>query len=515
MATLSGPGLKQAMTSPPLNSAGISIRKLAAGVRHGDWRAVDVVEGALQRAQQDPLNAWLHVDAEAAMRHAEQTDAVRRVQGTLGPLAGIPIGVKDNIHVLGMPTTCASRMLQGYLPPFQATAMTRLQEAGAVLIGKTNMDEFAMGSSGEFSVASPTRNPWRPERSPGGSSSGSAAAVASGQLLAAIGTDTGGSVRQPAAFCGVVGFKPTWGRISRHGLVAFASSMDQLGPLTRNVADAALLYAIMAGRDPLDATTSAAAVTIPGDDDTSALSGLRVGVVRELLDGVQVDIARACRHIEDLLRDAGARIVPVSLPMATHAVATYQVIAAAEASSNLARFDGVRLGHRCISASSLTELQSRSRAEGFGAEVKRRILLGTWVLSAGYGDGYFSQAQRVRTLLCREFTQAFSQCDVLLTPTTPTTAFSLGERTHDPVHMYLADLFTVSANLAGLPAISLPVGLDHEGLPIGIQLMSAPFAEERLLAAAQSLEARLPQQPEPPHRAAETQRGHSGTRAFA
>ena len=503
------------MSNPLPYTTQPSIRELVEGLHRGDWRAVDVVEAALQRAQQDQLNAWLHVDAEAAMRHAEQTDAVRRAQGTLGPLAGIPIGVKDNIHVLGMPTTCASRMLQGYMPPFQAAAMTRLQKAGAILIGKTNMDEFAMGSSGEFSFASPTRNPWRPDRAPGGSSSGSAAAVASSQTLAAIGTDTGGSVRQPAAFCGVVGFKPTWGRISRHGIVAFASSMDQLGPLTRNVADAALLYAIMAGHDLLDATTSAAAVTIPRADCTNALPGLRIGVTRELLDGVQPDIARAYHAIEHLLRDAGAHIVPMSLPMATHAVATYQVIAAAEASSNLARFDGVRLGHRTAEASSLAALQSRSRAEGFGAEVKRRILLGTWVLSHGYGDEYLSQAQRVRTLICRDFAQAFSQCDVLLTPTTPTTAFSLGERTHDPVHMYLADLFTVSANLAGLPAISLPAGLDHEGLPIGMQFMSAPFAEETLLAAAQSLESLLPKRPELHFRAAETQRGHSETEAGA
>ena len=490
-----------------------SLRELIAGLRDGRCRAADVVEAALRQAQQDPLNAWLHVAAEHAMRQAQQTDAVRRASGRLGPLAGIPIGVKDNIHVADMPTTCASRMLRGYLPPFQATAMTRLQDAGVVMLGKLNMDEFAMGSSGEFSVAGPTRNPWRPDHSPGGSSSGSAAAVASGQVLAAIGTDTGGSVRQPAAFCGIVGFKPTWGRISRHGLVAFASSMDQMGPLTRNVADAALLYAIMAGHDPLDATSSAAAVTIPHADYTNALPGLRVGVSHELLDGVQPDIARAYHAIEHLLRNAGAHIVPVALPMTRHAVATYQIIAAAEASSNLARYDGVRLGHRCADASSLAELQARSRAEGFGAEVKRRILLGTWVLSVGHGDGYFSHAQRVRTLICREFESAFSQCDVLFTPTTPTTAFAQGERTHDPIQMYLADLFTVSANLAGLPAISLPVGLDHDGLPIGMQLMAAPFAEERLLAAAQSLESLLPQLPEPPFRAAETQRAHSETKA--
>lgn len=490
-----------------------SVRELVAGPRDGRWRAVDVVEAVLREVQQDPSNAWLHVAAEQALRQAEQVDAARRAGADLGLLAGVPLCVKDNIHVTGMPTTCASRMLQGYMPPFEATAITRLRSAGAVVLGKGNLDEFAMGSSGEHSVAGPTRNPWRPERSPGGSSSGSAAAVASGQVLAAIGSDTGGSVRQPAAFCGLVGFKPTWGRISRHGLVAFASSMDQLGPLTRNVADAALLYAIMAGHNRLDATSSSTAVRIPDASNTSALPGLRVGVAHEFLDGVQPDIARAHVYIESLLQDAGADIIPVALPMTRHAVATYQVISAAEASSNLARFDGVRLGHRTADASSLAELQSLSRAEGFGEEVKRRILLGTWVLSAGYGDGYFSQAQRVRTLIIREFEEAFSKCDVLLTPTTPTTAFALGERTHDPVQMYLADLFTVSANLAGLPAISLPVGLDREGLPIGMQLMAAPFAEERLLAAAQSLESLLPQLPEPHFRAAVTPRAHSETEA--
>jgi aspartyl-tRNA(Asn)/glutamyl-tRNA(Gln) amidotransferase subunit A len=437
-------------------------------------------------ALEPAIDAFLLVAPERALASARRLDEALAAGAPAPALAGVPLAVKDVLHVGGLPTTCGSRILEGYRPPFAATAVARLEAAGAIVLGKANMDEFAMGSSTERSAFKPTRNPWDPARVPGGSSGGSAAAVAARLAPLALGTDTGGSIRQPAAFCGVVGLKPTWGRVSRYGLVAFASSLDQAGPLARTVEDVALACTVLFGRDPKDATSAEE----PLPDLDAALraeaAGLRVGVPWGFLArGVEEETMARFRDALDALASAGATVVDVSLPHLPHAIAAYYLVATAEASSNLARYDGVRYGRRAPGVHDLPALYGRTRDLGFGPEVKRRIILGTFALSSGYYDAYYLRAQKVRTLIRRDFDAAFEACDVIATPTTPTPAFRLGEKTGDPLQMYLADIFTVPANLAGLPALSLPCGLAG-GLPVGLQLTGRAFDEATLLRAGAS-----------------------------
>ena len=472
--------------------------EVAEAVRSGQQTAESVVNAALTRmAASASLGAFVHVDRERALADARAVDA-RIAAGELLPLAGVPVAVKDNLCTEGLETSCASKMLGGFVATYEATAVARLRAAGAVVIGKTNMDEFAMGSSGETSVFGRALNPWDTARVPGGSSSGSAVAVSSRAVLASLGSDTGGSIRQPASFCGVVGFKPTYGRISRRGLVAFASSLDQIGPFTTDVADAALLFSVMAGQDGGDMTTSDAPVPTV-DELLNAPAPLRVGVPKEYMaEGLDPEVRARLDAALDALKAEGAEIVEVSLPHSKYAVATYYILASAEASSNLARFDGVRYGHRDANATSLIDTYRRTRTFGFGAEVRRRIMLGTFVLSAGYYDAYYQRAQKVRSVFVREFQAAFRQCDVLLTPTAPTAAFKFGEHGDDPLTMYLADIYTIPANLAGLPAMSVPAGLTAGGLPVGVQVLAAPFAEKTLFGAALALERRLGKMAAPP-----------------
>ncbi len=455
--------------------------------------AVEITRSALDRvARHDrAVGAFLRVDAEGALAAAATLDA-RLAAGdamTDRPLAGAVVAVKDVLATRGLRTTCASRMLEHYVPPYDAWTVARLRDAGAVIVGKTNMDEFAMGSSTENSAFHPTRNPWDLTRTPGGSSGGSAAAVAARFAHAALGTDTGGSVRQPAALTGIVGLKPTYGRVSRYGLVAFASSLDVVSPFAQTVADAALLYESIAGPDAHDATSVDRPVERADlSRGASVLKGLRVGVPREYFgDGLDADVSAGLRRALDQMAAAGAELVELSMPHTSHAVATYYVLAPAEASSNLARFDGVRYGLRA-DGRDLRSLYGATRDRGFGPEVKRRILLGTFALSAGYFDAFYGRAQKVRTLIARDFTEAFAKVDVLATPTSPTVAFKLGERTADPLAMYLADVCTLPASLVGVPALSLPVGLGASGLPVGLQLIAPAFEEARLLTVAHGVE---------------------------
>jgi len=467
-----------------------SVSELRAALDAGSVSSVELVESSLARAREVDLGAIVATRAEAAAAEATQADA-RRAAGELrSPLDGIPVVLKDNIAVAGEPCGCASRILDGYVSPYDSAAAARLRAAGAVVVGRANMDEFAMGSSTENSALGPARNPWDPERAPGGSSGGSAALVAAGVVPLALGSDTGGSIRQPAALCGVVGVKPTYGRVSRYGLVAFASSLDQIGPLTRTSADAALAMGVLAGHDPRDSTS----LPDPVPDYTAALgedcSGLTIGLPREYFveEGVDPAVLGAVREAVSELEKAGAKTREVSLPHTRHAVATYYLVANAEASSNLSRFDGVRYGRRAES-DDLGALYRRTRSEGFGPEVKRRILLGTYVLSAGYYDAYYRKAQQVRTLIRRDFEAAFEECDLIATPTTPETAFRLGERSGDPLRMYLSDVYTVSAPLAGIPGLSTPCGLAG-GLPVGLQLLASPLGEPLLLRVADAYERR-------------------------
>lgn len=434
------------------------------------------------------LNAFIALLAEEAMERAAEVDR-KLAAGTAGPLAGMVLGVKDNLAWPGTVTSCGSRMLSGYCTPFAATVLERLAAADAIFIGKTNMDEFAMGSSSEHSAWGPVRHPLQPDRVPGGSSGGSAAAVAAGLCTAALGSDTGGSIRQPASFCGLFGLKPTWGRVSRYGLVAFASSLDQIGPLTRSVRDSADLLQVIAGYDPADATSAKQPVPDYHAHLGRDLAGLRIGLPREYFqDGVGEEIRTALDQCVDFLRQSGSQIVQLALPHSDYAIAAYYIIADAEASANLARYDGAHYGRRAPDADSLAAMYTRSRAEGFGAEVKRRIMLGTFVLSSGYYDAYYRKAQQVRTLIQQDFNRAFAECDLLLTPVAPTTAFRLGEKAVDPLAMYLSDVYTVSVNMAGLPAMAVPCGVDRSGLPIGAQFIAPPFEEARLLQASLHLE---------------------------
>jgi aspartyl-tRNA(Asn)/glutamyl-tRNA(Gln) amidotransferase subunit A len=479
------------VSAPEAPSSLPTLSSLAASLRAGEGSAVALVEQALAAAEaQADLNIFTVLDHEGARAAAHAADAAFARGEDLGPLQGIPVAVKDNICVAGLPTTCGSRFLESFSPPDNATVVNRLKLKGAVIIGKTNCDEFAMGSSNENSAYGPVKNPRDPSRVPGGSSGGSAAAVAAGIVPLALGSDTGGSIRQPAAFCGVVGLKPTWGRVSRSGLVAFGSSLDQVGPFASDVAGAAALLAVIAGPDPLDSTTIQASPSADLADAADPGTPLRVGVPAEYLEGLSDE----GRQVIDrsLAALTATDVVPVSLPHTRYAIATYYVLASAEASSNLARFDGVRYGRRAGPAEDgLDALYMRSRTEGFGPEVQRRIMLGTFVLSAGYYDAYYGKAQAARRVIGQDFKDVFEAVDLVVSLTAPTTAFALGAKTQDPLAMYLSDIFTVPASLAGLPAISVPVGNDSDGLPWGLQII-APLGEEvRMLRFASRVEAAL------------------------
>ncbi len=468
---------------------------LAQGIANGDFSAREVTTAFLDRiAETDgELNAFLLVDTAGALANADAVDAARKAGEDLGPLAGVPVAVKDVLATRGLPTTCGSRMLEGWVPPYDATVTRKLREAGAVIVGKTNMDEFAMGSSTENSAFGPTRNPWDTSRIPGGSSGGSAVAVAARQAPLSLGTDTGGSIRQPAAMCGVVGVKPTYGGVSRYGLVALASSLDQVGPFAATVADAALLHSVIGGHDPHDSTSIDAPVPPVLHAATHAeIKGVRVGVVKQLTgEGFQPAVREHFQKSLDALAAAGAEIVEVDCPHFEYALAAYYLILPSECSSNLAKFDSVRYGLRTGDDGdhSVEQVMSMTREAGFGAEVKRRIMLGTYALSSGYYDAYYGQAQKVRTLIARDFAEAFAEADVLATPTAPTTAFKLGEKVDDPLSMYLQDIATIPANLAGVPGMSVPVGQDDQGLPIGVQFMAPAMKDERLYNAGAALEA--------------------------
>jgi aspartyl-tRNA(Asn)/glutamyl-tRNA(Gln) amidotransferase subunit A len=464
------------------------IAALAEDVAAGRVSAVELTRQALAQAEaaNGSLGAFLYIDPEGALAQAGMVDRARQAGEPLGPLAGVPIGVKDNLCTRGVPTTCASRILEGYVPPYDAHVVERLRQAGAVILGKTNMDEFAMGSSNEHSAFGPVRNPWDTTRVPGGSSGGSAAAAAAGLVAGALGSDTGGSVRQPAAFCGVTAIKPTYGRVSRYGLVAFASSLDQVGPMACSVRDTARLLGVVAGHDPRDATSAPQAVPDYEAECGREVRGLRIGRLAEV-EGNDPDVAEAVRGAARAFESLGCELVDVELPHAQHAVSMYYLIAPSEASSNLARFDGMRYGLR-VAGADLLDTYAKTRQAGFGPEVKRRIMLGTYALSAGYYEAYYLRAQKVRTLLRQDFEAAFEQCDLLLSPTAPTPAFVLGEKLEDPLQMYLADIYTLPSSLAGLASISVPCGFSSGGLPIGAQLTAPAFEEGRLVRAAHAFE---------------------------
>ncbi|MGH9098179.1 MAG: Asp-tRNA(Asn)/Glu-tRNA(Gln) amidotransferase subunit GatA [Acidimicrobiales bacterium] len=474
-------------------TAGRSAFEVAAAVRGGETRALDVLEGYLAAidARDREVHAFNLVTVEAAREAAMAVDQAVAAGEDPGLLAGVPVALKDNMCTRGVPTTCSSRILDGWRPPYDATVVRRLREAGAVMVGKTNMDEFAMGSSTENSAFGPTRNPNDTSRVPGGSSGGSAAAVAAGFAPVALGSDTGGSIRQPAALCGVVGMKPTYGTVSRYGLVAFASSLDQIGPFATTVADAALVFEVIGGHDPADSTS----LDRPAPRVLSVLDegiqGLTVGVLTEFLDGVDADVVARTRQAADACAAAGAGVEEISVPEVRLGLSAYYLIAPAEASSNLARYDGVRYGLR-VDAEDTTAMNTATRSAGFGAEVKRRIMLGTYALSAGYKDAYYDQALRVRTKIIEGFDRAYRRCDVLLGPTAPSTAFSIGAKSSDPMSMYLSDVCTIPSNLAGHPAISTPFGTGDDGLPIGVQLLAPALAENTLLRAAAVIEAAAP-----------------------
>jgi aspartyl-tRNA(Asn)/glutamyl-tRNA(Gln) amidotransferase subunit A len=468
----------------------LSAEAVSSGVRVGEFTALAVAEACLGRIERvEPLiGAFLEVRALEARQGAQRVDEKRRAGGELGSLAGVPVAIKDNLSLAGSALTCGSKVLTGYVAPYSATAVERLLAADAVVVGRTNLDEFAMGSSCENSAFQVTRNPWDLGKVPGGSSGGSAAAVAAGCVPLALGSDTGGSIRQPAALCGVVGFKPSYGRVSRHGLVAFGSSLDQIGPLARSVRDAALAAEVISGPDERDTTCAPDPANFHTAEIEGDCAGWRIGVLREVdLAALPPDSAAHWAVNRERLRQAGFEVVEVSIPALPAAIAVYYVLANSEASANLARFDGVRYGYRGA-APDLLGLYLASRSEGFGAEVKRRIMLGTFALSAGYHDAYYDRARGVRETLKRQFDAAFEACDLIATPTSPSGAFAIGELVDDPLTMYLNDTFTVPANLAGLPAISVPSGLDRHGLPLALQLMGRPFDEARLLRAARAFE---------------------------
>ncbi|GFO68636.1 glutamyl-tRNA(Gln) amidotransferase subunit A [Geomonas limicola] len=468
----------------------LTIHELHEKLKAKELSSVEATKALLTRidAVEERVNAYITVTPEEALKEAEAADR-RIAQGEIDLLTGIPVGLKDIFVTKGIRTTCGSKILHNFVPPYDGTAVARLKERGAVILGKLNQDEFAMGSSSESSYFGTTRNPWNLEYIPGGSSGGSSAAIAAQEAMATLGTDTGGSIRQPASHCGCVGLKPTYGRVSRYGVIAYASSLDQVGPLTRDVKDAAIMLGAVAGYDPMDSTS----VNTPVPDYLAGLEGgvkgLKIGLPKEyFIEGLDPDVKKALDRAIELYRALGAEIREVSLPHTEYAVATYYLIATAEASSNLARYEGVRFGHRSEAARGLTEMFAKSRAEGFGSEVKRRIMLGTYALSSGYYDAYYLKAQKVRTLIMQDFLKAFEDVDVLLTPVAPTPAFKIGEKLADPLQMYLSDIFTIPVNLAGTCGMSIPAGLSAAGLPIGLQLVGRPFGEQSILNAAYAFE---------------------------
>ncbi|HMN29214.1 MAG TPA: Asp-tRNA(Asn)/Glu-tRNA(Gln) amidotransferase subunit GatA [Caldilineaceae bacterium] len=478
------------MTTAKLALHQLTMHDALAGLRRGDFSAVELTQAHLARidAVEGRVKAFLTVTAEGALAQAQAADQ-RRGRGEDGALLGLPLAVEDVLATAGVETTCGSRILKGFIPPYTAISVQRLADAGAVLLGKTNCDEFAMGSSNENSAYYPTYNPWDLARVPGGSSGGSAAAVAADEALATLGTDTGGSVRLPASYCGVVGLKPSYGRVSRYGLVAYGSSLDQVGIFAKNVPDTALLLAVIAGHDPQDSTSMPTPVPDYLAALTGAVDGLRIGLPKEyFVAGVQPEVEAAVRTAVAHLESLGAKVIPISLPNTDKALPVYYLVAPAEASANLARYDGVRFGHSA-GADAMFDNFRQTRGEGFGPEVKRRIMLGAYALSAGYYDAYYLRAQRVRTLIKQDFATAFQQVDVIACPVAPTTAFRLGEKTDNPLEMYLSDIFTISVNLAGICGISVPCGFDGQGLPIGLQLIGPHLGESTVLRAAHAYEA--------------------------
>ncbi|MBI3597543.1 MAG: Asp-tRNA(Asn)/Glu-tRNA(Gln) amidotransferase subunit GatA [Nitrospirae bacterium] len=474
-----------------MNLAQFTIHELHEQLKNRKTTSGELTRSVLQRieAVESRIHAFTTVTAELALAQAEAADRWLRSGRPVHPLTGIPIALKDNLCTKGVRTTCASRILENFVPPYDATVVGRLKESGAVFIGKTNMDEFAMGSSTENSAWGLTANPWDLNRIPGGSSGGSAAAVAADACIAALGSDTGGSIRQPAAMCGVVGLKPTYGRVSRYGLVAFASSLDQIGPLTKDVTDCAILMKSISGSDSFDSTSA----DVPVENYTGLLnrdlSGLQIGIPKEyFIDGMDPEVLHAVKEAVRTMEKLGAKTREVLLPHTEYAIATYYILATAEASSNLARYDGVKYGSRAKPTKDLLEMYMKTRQAGFGPEVKRRIMLGTYALSSGYYDAYYRKAQCVRTLIKNDFDEAFKQVDVIVTPTAPSAAFKIGEKTKDPLQMYLSDIFTISVNIVGIPAVSMPCGFTQTGLPIGLQIMGRPFAEATVLNAAYAYE---------------------------
>ncbi len=468
----------------------LTIHVLGELLLNREVTAVEITESVLARIEEveGKVNAYITLTPELALEQAREADRILQ-KGEGGPLTGIPIAIKDLICTEGIRTTCASYILKDFVPAYDATVVRKLKEEGAVLLGKVNMDEFAMGSSTENSAFGITRNPWHLDYIPGGSSGGSAAAVAADECIASLGSDTGGSIRQPATHCGIVGLKPTYGAVSRYGLIAFASSLDQIGPLTKDVTDCALVLNLIHGHDPLDSTSAPRRQVDYTKALTKGLRTLKVGIPREYFPpGLSPDVENAVRNAASILSDRGAEIIEISLPHTEYSVAAYYIIAPAEASSNLARYDGVRYGYRDADAKELLDMYQNTRSKGFGPEVKRRIMLGTYALSSGYYEAYYKKASQVRTLIMEDFKKGFGVCDVILTPSTPTPPFKIGEKIDDPLQMYLSDVFTIPANLAGLPAISVPCGFSADGLPIGLQLLGNHFAEEKLLRVAYNFE---------------------------
>ncbi|MBE9547728.1 MAG: Asp-tRNA(Asn)/Glu-tRNA(Gln) amidotransferase subunit GatA [Proteobacteria bacterium] len=470
----------------------LTIHELQEMIKKGETTSSDIVESVFKRidAVEDKVRSYITLLRDSALEEAQQADREIK-KGNIKTLSGIPIAVKDIMCTRGVRTTCGSRILHNYVPPYDSTVVMKLREAGAIFVGKANMDEFAMGSSTETSYFEITKNPWDLERIPGGSSGGSAAAVAADECIASLGSDTGGSIRQPAALCGVVGLKPTYGRVSRFGLIAFASSLDQIGPFTKDVEDCAILMNLIAGHDPMDSTSVPTSVPDYREYLSRGIAGWTVGIPKEyFIEGIDPEVSGAIEKAIKEIEGLGAKCIEVSLPHTDYCVAAYYIVAPAEASSNLARYDGVRYGLRSESGEGedLLEMYKRTRSEGFGAEVKRRIMIGTYALSSGYYDAYYKKASQVRTLIKRDFEESFKKCDVILTPTTPTPAFKIGEKTDDPLQMYLSDIFTLSANLAGIPGISVPCGYTKAGLPIGLQLLAGHFEEGKLIQIASAYE---------------------------
>jgi aspartyl-tRNA(Asn)/glutamyl-tRNA(Gln) amidotransferase subunit A len=473
-----------------MNFSTLTFHEARDKLRKREFSAQELTEAVFRRISEmeETIHAYITLCFDSALKEAKQADERLKTDPNPPSLLGIPIAIKDNFLTCGIRTTCASKILANFIPPYDSTTVKKLRTSGAIITGKTNLDEFAMGSSAENSAFFPTRNPWDTSRVSGGSSGGSAAAVAADQCITALGTDTGGSIRQPAAFCGIVGLKPTYGRVSRYGIIAFASSMDQVGPLTKDVRDCALMLEVIAGYDPADSTSANRPVPQYAASLTGDVKGVRIGIPKEyFVSGMQPEVKRSVHEAIGQLEKSGAELKEISLPHTDYAVAVYYIVATAEASSNLARYDGMKYGHRAP-AQELTATYMASRTQGFGPEVQRRIMLGTYVLSAGYYDAYYLKAQRVRSLVKDDFDKAFKNCDAIITPTAPTTAFKIGEKIQDPLQMYLSDIYTISVNLAGLPALSLPCGFDGEGLPIGMQIIGNHFKEPTILNIAYAYE---------------------------